>query len=669
MKKPWQIWSLYFGCLLMVIPAMVWFSAQSLNLEKARETDRIQTELARREAELQERVSSALWRMDGFLTNLIARESTRPWYWYQAFFNETMPKNELESISKKTKSMDSALCIASPLLYQDFPYVKLHFEVDRNNSVTSPQLPTKSELSQAGQLGRFNLDWDSNNLLKEQFEEISDYGFLSASCSSELLSSPKQTVSRGGVTVPAGDLSATGSDEQVLLEKSPAPPVEIVNDMEQLEQQTSRGYQSDGIQKQMVQQSRNVARSEDEFSQRQQYASNALSEWQQNRLPNTSIPSDSRRVESIQEGVMQPVWLNDHLLLVRRVKRNNEPLVQGCWMNWQKLQTALTEMVEDILPEVQFEPILDPAQIAVGQALATLPVQLVIDRSKLIETLDLENRSDNLEGVATSQTNVFRSSLWFAWLGLAFAAIGGGILLRGLLQLSERREAFVSAVSHELRTPLTTFRMYAEMLAEKMVPAERQQQYAQTLKVEAERLSHLVENVLQFARLERSRQKTRLERATLESILVRFVERLETHVELSNMELVQEITDQMKQQELWTDPAAIEQILFNLVDNACKYAATADNRQIVLSAQKLGEKQMLLSVRDFGPGIPAKDRSRLFRPFHKSDMEAANTAQGVGLGLALCRRMAKSLGGQLRIGNLPAGQPGAILELIIPQNN
>ncbi len=147
------------------------------------------------------------------------------------------------------------------------------------------------------------------------------------------------------------------------------------------------------------------------------------------------------------------------------------------------------------------------------------------------------------------------------------------------------------------------------------------------------------------------------------------MERLETHVELSNMELVQEITDPVKQLELWTDPAAIEQILFNLVDNACKYSATADNRQIVLSAQKLGVKQMLLSVRDFGPGIPAKDRSRLFRPFHKSDMEAANTAQGVGLGLALCRRMAKSLGGQLRIGNLPAGQPGAILELIIPLNN
>ena len=80
------------------------------------------------------------------------------------------------------------------------------------------------------------------------------------------------------------------------------------------------------------------------------------------------------------------------------------------------------------------------------------------------------------------------------------------MLLAGVVALSERRAAFVSSVTHELRTPLTTFRMYADMLARGMVPdAERRQQYLETLRTEAERLTHLVENVLSYARLERGR--------------------------------------------------------------------------------------------------------------------------------------------------------------------
>ncbi len=665
----------------MVIPAMVWFSVQSLNLEQARETDRVQTELARREAELQERISSALWRMDGFLTNLIARESTRPWYWYQAFYDEKVLNDEIgyipngvtksESVAiAKSETLDS--CVASPLLCQNFPYVKLYFEVDRNNNVTSPQTPQQNELSQALQAGLSTPKWNSNSLLKDQFAAFSDYDQLSASCLPELVPDSSPTKMRRGTgTGIVGRSSISQADENPGFRRAISPPDESDSELEQQaeqpESQLSQTAPFQGLQKQIAQQNRNEIRSEDEFSQRLQYSNNAVSDWQQNLQPNIPVSSDPQSIQSIKSGVMQPMWLEDNLLLVRCVKKNKEQMIQGCWLNWQRLQETLTEMVVDILPDVQMEPVSDPSQASRGQVLATLPVRLVIDRSKLMETLELGTEGDNLaETSMIRSTNFFRGSLWFAWLGLAFAAIGGGILLRGLLQLSERREAFVSAVSHELRTPLTTFRMYAEMLAEKMVPAEKQQQYANTLKVEAERLSHLVENVLQFARLDHSRQKTQLENATLGSIVARFIDRIETRAHQSDMEIVQEWTNEIEQQEMWTEPAAIEQILFNLVDNACKYAVTADNRKIILSAQLLNDDQIKLTVRDFGPGISVGDRRRLFRPFHKSDMEAANTAQGVGLGLALCQRMAKSLGGQLRVGNLPASEPGAVMELVIP---
>ena len=101
---------------------------------------------------------------------------------------------------------------------------------------------------------------------------------------------------------------------------------------------------------------------------------------------------------------------------------------------------------------------------------------------------------------------------------LAALARGAGVAWR--VSLSERRAAFVSAVTHELRTPLTTFRMYAEMLSEDMVPDETARRgYLQTLRVEAERLTHLVANVLAYARLERGALTGRIERITVERLL------------------------------------------------------------------------------------------------------------------------------------------------------
>jgi K+-sensing histidine kinase KdpD len=97
------------------------------------------------------------------------------------------------------------------------------------------------------------------------------------------------------------------------------------------------------------------------------------------------------------------------------------------------------------------------------------------------------------------------------------------------------------------------------------------------------------------------------------------------------------------------DAGAVEQILFNLVDNACKYAApSAIDRIIHLEALPEQGRLAMLRVRDHGEGISEAGARRLFQPFSKSATEAAHTAPGVGLGLALCRRLSRSLGGDLR---------------------
>jgi signal transduction histidine kinase len=259
------------------------------------------------------------------------------------------------------------------------------------------------------------------------------------------------------------------------------------------------------------------------------------------------------------------------------------------------------------------------------------------------------------------------------WGAVLLAVAASAILLAGVMTLSERRAAFVSSVTHELRTPLTTFRMYAEMLARGMVPdAARRQEYFETLHKEAERLTLLVENVLAYARLERGRRPQALDRVTISSLLERIGPRLKQRAAQAGMECVIEWpacesgsagASPSHSVEFTTDQTVVEQILFNLVDNAAKYAREASDRRIHVDAGRDGEHVRFV-VRDHGPGIAKNGASHALKPFEKSAQESAETAPGVGLGLALCKRLARELGGRLETVN--AAGEGAAVTLWLP---
>src|SRR5262249_33855128 len=238
-----------------------------------------------------------------------------------------------------------------------------------------------------------------------------------------------------------------------------------------------------------------------------------------------------------------------------------------------------------------------------------------------------------------------RLSLWIAWACLIVAALAVALLLGGALTLSERRGTFVSAVTHELRTPLTTFRLYTEMLSQGMVgdPSVRAS-YLQTLQNEADRLAHLVENVLSFARLERGRSIVRRDSVTMRELIDRVEPTLVARAERAGMSLL--VGDTVPPVRIHTDVSVVEQILLNLVDNATKYANGSLDRRIQLDCAA-SDGNVQLRIRDYGSGLPKQAIRRLFRPFSKSAHDAAQSAPGVGLGLALCRRLARALGGDL----------------------
>ncbi|HEX3133580.1 MAG TPA: ATP-binding protein, partial [Planctomycetota bacterium] len=130
------------------------------------------------------------------------------------------------------------------------------------------------------------------------------------------------------------------------------------------------------------------------------------------------------------------------------------------------------------------------------------------------------------------------------------------------------------------------------------------------------------------------------------------------------LELVVEIAGDVRALAVRGEAQAVERILVNLVDNACKYAAMATDRRLHLTVTRQA-RLASFSVRDHGPGIAPDLRRRLFTPFAKSAAEAATTAPGIGLGLALSRRLARQLGGDLRCDAPADGGAAFVLELPI----
>ena len=355
----------------------------------------------------------------------------------------------------------------------------------------------------------------------------------------------------------------------------------------------------------------------------------------------------SQRVPNASSPLLQPFWLGDELFLARSTVVDGEVYLQGCWLNWPAIRSELLLSIADLIPNATLIPALDTDEPENGRRLAAAPIHLKVDEV-------------TLPSMALSP---LRIALSVAWVCVVSVIVAIGVLLWGTMTLSERRATFVSAVTHELRTPLTTFQLYTDMLAENRVSDEQKRQsYFETLRNEATRLRHLVENVLAFARLERTPAQQPLETINVANLAERIRPGIESQCSRVGMQLQLDGWNDTNLH-IETNAEMLEQIITNLVDNACKYAAMAEDKRITLACRQTST-QLILSVRDYGPGLHPDAARKLFRPFAKSATEAASSAPGIGLGLALSRRLARSLGGDLRWRNDIT--PGCCFECALP---
>ncbi len=376
-----------------------------------------------------------------------------------------------------------------------------------------------------------------------------------------------------------------------------------------------------------------------EYSNRQRTVLLNSNSWSTNynSAPQAQFMASATSMET--PGPLVPVWLDaedgPQLLFVRRVRTATASRIQGVVVDWPALQTQMTGLVADLFPAgaIRLVRCDNPTPAEQPSMLASVPVRL-------------EAPCDASIASGLPMPLILGTTWGVTLLGLVVLAF----TLRAAIGFGERRARFASAVTHELRTPLTTFRMYSEMLAEGFVtePAA-QKEYLTTLQRESDRLSRVVENVLAWSRLEEGRFTARLVPCEVGPLLDRLAPTLQRRLADVRLQLVVEVAAGAHAARVTIDEEAVGQILFNLADNAAKYACGAADARIHLSARVAGAR-VVLALRDHGPGVPASVRDRIFAPFDRGAVVAgSNDVPGVGLGLALARGLARDLGGDLRL--------------------
>ena len=255
-------------------------------------------------------------------------------------------------------------------------------------------------------------------------------------------------------------------------------------------------------------------------------------------------------------------------------------------------------------------------------------------------------------GPATTFISVF---LFILMLVIVLGCFGFYWLGRKQIDLIEQRMNFVSAVSHELKTPLTSILMYADMLRQNMVTDSTvTQEYQEFIYEESERLSRLINNVLQLSRLSHQQYQVDLNFISVDQVIDHIRSKTSTLVTKNQFRL--NFDNQLNDCEtlVLIDHDAFSQVIINLVDNAIKFFLAEhidepSRQKIDLSFHQTDQNTVMLTVRDYGPGISAEQEQKIFELFYRGGSELTRTTSGTGIGLALAHELMQAQQGKLSV--------------------
>ncbi len=256
-------------------------------------------------------------------------------------------------------------------------------------------------------------------------------------------------------------------------------------------------------------------------------------------------------------------------------------------------------------------------------------------------------------------------SLWVSLVALGLTGVGAYLALRGMHKESETmklRGALIANVSHELRTPLSMIRLGAETLKRGQLKEKERLDIEDQILREVLLLSHLVENVLDVARIQNQSTKALAFSSVGPRDLIRnLVTTYESWIRSKGFEVTLDLDESVPEQ-LW-DRDAVSRALLNLVDNAIKYSA--DDRHIDIVLRQNAE-YVIIEVKDRGIGIAANDLSKIFDPYFRAQFSDTITRRGAGLGLTLVQQIVESHGGKVELDSVLGS--GSTFRLMFPRS-
>ena len=367
--------------------------------------------------------------------------------------------------------------------------------------------------------------------------------------------------------------------------------------------------------------------------------------------PEPTVSGSPAQVETVTSFV--PVEDGGNLYILRQVHTSRGIYLQGALMNMDNLNRRLPGQVKMLLPHSRlatFDPSSPPPEEtrqAGALPFANAPLIFLPGDTRAVPLQDHK-----------------KMLTWTLTLIWSMVLLGAAGLMLGTFRLEQRRGDFVSAVTHELRTPLTSFSLYTEMLEDGMVPEQKKPEYYANMQRECRRLEHLIENVLSYSRLQRNAIRRARDTLTCQELFEPIAEKIERRLREADISFSFALAQPIRILPIHTDAVSVEQIMDNLTSNAIKYAK-GENAKVQLTVQA-DRHNIVIRFRDNGPGISPKNRKLVFKPFRRTKDATNSRKPGVGLGLALARDTARSLGGDLKLEFGTLG--GASFLLTIPKS-
>ncbi len=353
------------------------------------------------------------------------------------------------------------------------------------------------------------------------------------------------------------------------------------------------------------------------------------------------------------EGIIAR-FLQNKLKVMLWYRSVREPdLIYGAQLNLTNIVAGLQPIIhtpESVSGDSTVALLNDAGKIVAGAAVGARPF-ITSEVGSVLPHWKIGVYLSHPEALTRSARTV-KLVLTLSVLAMIVAIVLGSMLIvtdvRRHLALARQKTDFVSNVSHELKTPLTSIRMFSELLSEGKVADDSQRKhFLQIINSETARLTRLINNVLDFSRMERGEKEYKFTPCDLKQVVHDTVESYRPQLEANGFRVSLQLPDESIK--VRGDCDALSQVLVNLLSNAEKYAGNGKEIGVELQQAKQRHPPFAeLCVLDRGPGVPRGAEEKIFEQFYRANDSLSSGVQGSGLGLTLARQIARAHGGDLR---------------------